>query len=121
MPSATPIVFQTSTPTPTRVPSATQSLTPTIQPTPAYAVIDADPKYGGAVVRSEPGTGRGNQLDILNNGSIVQVLAEIQSVGSETWVRIRVNNLEGWVLQSVLTATALTPSPVPATASPPTP
>ena len=112
LPSVTPIVFQTPTPLPTSVPSATLSPTPTIEPTPAYAVIDADPNYGGAKVRTEPGGG--TQVDILINGTIVQVLPEIQNVGTETWVRIRtLNNIEGWVLQTVLTATTLTPPPTP--------
>jgi SH3-like domain-containing protein len=75
-------------------------------------VIDADPNYGGAKVRTEPGGG--TQVDILINGTIVQVLPEIQNVGTETWVRIRtLNNIEGWVLQTVLTATTLTPPPTP--------
>jgi hypothetical protein len=111
LPSATPIVFQTSTPIPTSVPSATFSQTPTIQPTPAYAVIATDPLYGGATVRSEPGGG--TQVEVLINGTIVQVLPEIQNVGTITWVRIQVNGEEGWVLQDVLTATPLTPTLVP--------
>jgi hypothetical protein len=110
LPSATPIVFQTSTPIHTSMPSATLSPAPTIQPTPVYAVIAADPKYGGATVRSEPGGGI--QVDILINGIIVQVLPEIRNAGTDVWVRIRVNNEEGWVLQDVLAATALTPTPV---------
>jgi hypothetical protein len=111
-PSATPTVFQTSTPIPTSLPSATFSPTLTLQPTPVYAVIAADPKYGGALVRSEPSSS-GTQLATLLNGSIVQVLPDIQNDGSITWVRVRVNNIEGWVLQSVLAATTLVPTPVP--------
>jgi hypothetical protein len=113
------IVVQTSTPLPTSMPSATLSPAFTLQPTPVYAVIAADPMYGGAIVRTEPGVG--TQLAILNNGTIVQVLPEIENVGTITWVRIRVNNLEGWVLQAVLAATTLTPTPIPTSTFTPTP
>jgi SH3-like domain-containing protein len=38
------------------------------------------------------------------------VLPEIESVNGVTWVHIRtLNNIEGWVLQSVLAATRQTP------------
>ncbi|MCX6034871.1 MAG: SH3 domain-containing protein, partial [Chloroflexi bacterium] len=119
LPSTTPIVVQTSTPLPTSIPSATLSPAFTLQPTPVYDVIDAGPIYGGARVRAEPGGG--TVLITLNNGSIVQVLPEIVNVGTETWVRIRVNNIEGWVLQAVLAATSLTPTPVPTSTFTPTP
>jgi len=109
LPSPTPIVVQTSIPLPTSAPSATLSPPPTLQPTPAYAVIAADPSYGGAYIRSEPEVGA--TLLTLLNGSIVQVLPDIQNVGTTTWVRIRVNNVEGWVLQSVLAATTEIPTP----------
>ena len=46
----------------------------------------------------------------LSNGIVVEVLPEIQSVGSLTWVRVRTATAEGWVLQAVLTASALTPT-----------
>jgi len=119
LPSTTPIVVQTSTPLSTSIPSATLSPAFTLQPTPVYDVIDAGPIYGGARVRAEPGGG--TVLITLNNGSIVQVLPEIVNVGTETWVRIRVNNIEGWVLQAVLVATSLTPTPVPTSTFTPTP
>jgi len=119
LPSTTPIVVQTSTPLPTSMPSATLSPAFTLQPTPVYALIAADPMYGGAIVRTEPGVG--TQLAILNNGTIVQVLPEIENVDGITWVRIRVNNLEGWVLQAILAATTLTPTPVPTSTFTPTP
>jgi len=118
LPSATPTVFQTSTPLPTSAPSATLSPTPTIQPTPAYAIINSS-IGGGALLRTEPGSG--TVITAIDNGLLVQVLPEIESVGTVTWVRIRVNTVEGWVLQGVLTATALTPTPIPTTASTPTP
>jgi len=111
LPSATSTVFKTPTPTPNNLPSATLSQSPTIQPTPTYAVIAADPQYGGALVRTVPGGG--TQLATLINGSIVQVLPDIQDIGTETWVLIRINNIEGWILEAVLEATTLAPSPVP--------
>jgi len=111
LPSATPTVFQTPTPLPTRAPSATLSPTYTLEPTPSYAIITS-PELGGAKIRTEPGGG--TVLTTLINGSLVQVLPEIESVGTVTWVHVRaLNNIEGWVLQTVLTAT--TPPPVPTT------
>ena len=110
-PSATPMVLQTSTLLSTSAPSATLSPIPTIQPTLVYAVIAADPIYGGANVRTEPAGG--TVLITLVNGSLVQVLPETQLVGTTTWVHIRVDNIEGWVLQTVLTPTTLIPTPVP--------
>jgi hypothetical protein len=111
LPSSTPTVSLTPTLTLTSTPTFTPSLTPTLQPTPAYAMIAADPKYGGALIRSEPGGGI--LLSTIENGGIVQVLPEITNVGTVPWVHIRVNNLEGWVLQSVLKATTLSPTPIP--------
>jgi hypothetical protein len=116
LPSATPIVVGTSTPLPTREPSATLSLTPTLQPTPAYARITS-PSGGGALLRTEPGSG--TVITALSNGILVEVLPETEMVGTVTWVHIRVNDVEGWVLQTVLTAT--TDTPVPTTEFTPTP
>ncbi len=117
LPSATPIVFKTSTPLPTSEPSATFSQTPTAQPIPSYAIITSS--YGnGALLRTEPGSG--TVITALDNGLLVQVLPDIVSFGTVTWVRIRtLDNIEGWVLQTVLTAT--TQTPIPATAFTPTP
>jgi hypothetical protein len=112
LPSASPTVFQISTPTPTSVPSATPSPTPTFQPTPVYAMITSI-SGGGALMRAEPGTG--TPITAISNGVLVQVLPGIESDGTRTWVRIRVNNVEGWVLQTVLTATTPTPPTVPTT------
>ncbi|MFA5873452.1 MAG: SH3 domain-containing protein [Anaerolineales bacterium] len=109
LPSATPIVFQTPTPLPTSVPSATTLPTDTLEPTPSYAIITS-PELNGANVRTEPASG--TVVITLSNGLLVQVLPEIQNVGTITWVHIRVNNVEGWVLQTVLTATTLIPTPV---------
>jgi Domain of unknown function (DUF389) len=116
LPSATPTVYKTSTPLPPSVPSATHTTTPTLQPTPAYAIISS-PSGGGALMRTLPGSG--TVITPLSNGILVEVLPETQIIGTSTWVRIRVNNVDGWVLQSVLTATSQIPVPV--TPSTPTP
>ena len=110
LPSLTPEGSSgTSTSSPTPSPSATPQPTNTFEPTPSYAMITS-PEFGGANVRSEPGNGI--VLDTLTNGSLVQVLPEIEATGSVTWVHIRLaNNTEGWVLQTVLTAATLTPTP----------
>jgi hypothetical protein len=122
-PTPTPLILPTRTSTVSPVPSSTVTLTPTdtpvptntLQPTPAYAIIQSS-SGGGANVRSEPGGG--TLIVTLINGTLVQVLPEIQTVGSSTWVKVRLmNNVQGWVLQSVLLATDKTPIPT-ATATP---
>jgi hypothetical protein len=107
LPSATATQALTFTSTRTFTSTATTEPTLTFQPTPAYAVIRSS-SGGGANVRTEPGGG--NLIVTLINGSIVEVLPEIQNVGNSTWVKVRLpNNLQGWVLQSVLSATTLVP------------
>ncbi len=106
--------------TPTVKVDATQTFTPaftdttapteTLAPTPAYAVITAS-SGGGALVRTEPSGG--TVVATLINGSIVQVLPETQTVGTLIWVKVRLtNNIQGWVLQTVLVATTQTPPPL---------
>jgi hypothetical protein len=57
----------------------------------------------------------------LINGSIVQVLPETRDVGTTAWVHVRLaNNVDGWVLKTVLTATTTTPSPIPSPTLTPT-
>lgn len=110
LPSTTPFVSRTLTPHPTNALSATPSWTPTIQPTPSYALINSS-IGGGALLRTEPASG--SVITVLDNGLLVQVLPEIEIVGTVTWVRVRtLDTVEGWVLQSVLTATTLTMTPV---------
>jgi len=108
LPSDTPTDLPTPTPTSTVLPSDTPQPTATLQPTPAYAVIEAS-IGGGARVRSDPGSG--TALAVLINGTLVQVMPEIQSVNGLNWVHIRWNNVYGWVLTSVLKATTETPPP----------
>jgi hypothetical protein len=111
LPSTTPVTTQPPAPTSTFTPSSTPqpqpSITPTPLPTAAYAIINS-PTGGGACVRSEPG---GGICTVLTNGIIVQVLPEIQSVNGNNWVRVLWNDVNGWVLAGVLTATTETPPP----------
>jgi hypothetical protein len=110
MPSASPTSFRTNTPVVTQNPSSTPFPSVTPAPPPAYALIKAS-SYGGANLRTEPGGGV--LLYTISNDLIVQVLPEIRNVGTVNWVHVRWNNFDGWVLQSVLTATDLTPTLVP--------
>ena len=112
LPSMTPVTTQPPAPTSTGTPSSTPqpqpTVTPTPQPTPSYAIITAPADYQGANLRSEPGGGA--VLTVLNNGIIVQVLPEIQTAADGTnWVHIVWNDMDGWVLTSVLTATTVKP------------
>ena len=112
LPSATATFTYTPSETITLTATLTPTLTLTMTPTPSYAVINAA-AWGGAKVRSEPGTG--SEITVLINGIIVEVLPEIQSIDGYEWVHIRTaNNIEGWVLKGVLSATSVTPTPVPA-------
>jgi hypothetical protein len=107
LPSATPTIFRTLTPSPSSLPSATFTATLTLAPTPAYAII-ASPELKGANVRTEPAGG--TVIISLVNGTLVEVLPQTQIIVSTPWVRIRVNNVEGWVLQSVLASTTQVPA-----------
>lgn len=123
---ATPIALVSLTPgssptpsrTATQAPSATPTPAPSLEPAPSYAVITS-PAGGGALVRTEPGSG--TVIIALLNGTVVQVLPEVQEVGTAAWARIRMEDgVEGWVLQSVLTAATLTPSSTPSPTLTPT-
>jgi hypothetical protein len=106
----TPTVLPTATVTSTPLPSNTPQPTATAQPTPVYAIIEAV-TGGGAYIRSQPGSGNGTALAVLINGTLVQVMPEIQSVSGISWVHVRWNNEDGWVLTNVLLATTKTPLP----------
>jgi hypothetical protein len=112
IPTNTPTVMPTATViiTTTPLPSNTPQPTATTLPTPVYAVIQAA-TGGGAYIRSQPGSGNGTALAVLINGTLVQVLPEIQSINGISWVDVRWNNVDGWVLSSVLLATTKTPLP----------
>lgn len=104
--SATPRV---NTATPTRLtlavtlpPSETPTVTLTIEPTPVYARVSSD-TGGGVNLRKAP---RGDYIATLDNGSIVEVLPDIQEVSGTFWAHVIATKngtrLEGWILQSVL-------------------
>jgi MFS family permease len=91
-PTATPTLKIPASITPTR------TITP--QPTPVYARIYSA-EGGGAIVRSEPGTGV--ILKSLINDYMIEVLPEVKTYNGVVWVRIRTpDGTEGWVMQSVL-------------------
>ena len=122
LPSVTLAPVQTSTPaaasmTPTALQSQTVSPSPSSQPATSYAVIEAS-VGGGALVRAEPGVGA--QVTTLINGTMVEVLPDVQNVGGYNWARIRTaGKIEGWVLQTVLVSATPSPTvPPSATATP---
>jgi hypothetical protein len=115
LPSNTPTDLPTATMTSTPLPSDTPQPTATPQPTPAYAVIEAV-TGGGAYIRSDPGGG--TALAVLINGTLIQVMPEIQSVNGLSWVHVRWNNVDGWVMTTVLIATTKTPLPPTLTLTP---
>lgn len=109
-PTATPAPTETATPTLPRLePTLTPSPTRTPQATPVYARVNS-PTGGGALIRSEPGSG--SVVQSLLNDTLVEVLPEMREVNNIVWVRIRTaTGVEGWILREVL-ATA-TPAPNP--------
>lgn len=125
-PSMEAISTQTRTPLPTLIilenipteeaiiPQITlpATLTPTITltplATPVWAQIQAL-ESNGANVRSEPGY-KGKIITTILNGTLVQVLAEVEVVDGSTWVHIRLQDqTEGWVVRSLLVSS--TPAP----------
>lgn len=106
-PSRTPMITITPSPTGPTVtptlkipPTFTPTSTITPQPTPVYARIYSA-EGGGAIVRSEPGTG--SILKSLINNYLVEVLPEVKTYNGVIWVRIRTaDGVEGWVMQAVL-------------------
>ena len=91
-PTATPTLQIPASVTPTR------TITP--QPTPVYARIYSA-EGGGAIVRSEPGTGV--ILKSLINDYMIEVLPEVKTYNGIVWVHIRTQDgTEGWVMQMML-------------------
>ena len=116
-----PTATFTVTRTPTKTLTPTVTLTPTA--TPVEALVNVQQEFVGAVVRDEPD---GTILTSLFNGSLVIILGDVQGgEGGRRWVRVYdpENDVEGWVLESLLiTATPLaSPTTAPsATPAPPT-
>ncbi|MCJ7432864.1 MAG: hypothetical protein MUO77_05185 [Anaerolineales bacterium] len=80
----------------------TPTITLTIEPTPVYAKINAN-EGGGANLRKAP---NGKFLAVLENGTLVEVLSDIQEITGVTWAHVVATKngirIEGWILQSVL-------------------
>jgi len=101
---------QTATPVPLTMAvtlplTETATITLTIEPTPVYARISSD-RGGGVNLRKSPGL-IGSWITVLDNGSMVIVLPEVQVVENAPWAHVIATKggkqLEGWILQSVLT------------------
>ncbi len=103
-PSRTPTRVATNTLIPTRTP--TQTVTP--EPTPVWARV-AVKDGNGAWVRNQPNFD-GDYVQSLLNGTLVQVLPDVEQTDGVTWVKVRLaDGTEGWIVRSLL-ATA-TPAP----------
>lgn len=119
--TATPNEDETSTPilNLTLPPSATPTITLTIQPTPVYGRIAAN-EGGGANLRETP---EGTYILTLLNGTIVETDSQFEEVNGVTWIHVfaTVNNqkIEGWLLDSVVAYA--TPAPNFEPSSTPTP
>ncbi|OJX41216.1 MAG: hypothetical protein BGO78_00250 [Chloroflexi bacterium 44-23] len=85
----------------TLAPTKSPTITLTPLPTPIWAEIRA-PESNGANVRSEAGY-KGKILTSILNGTLVQVLPEVEVLDGNTWVHIRLQNeMEGWIVRSLL-------------------
>ena len=112
--TSTPRV-QTATPVPLTLQvtlplTETPTVTLTIEPTPVYAKISSD-SGGGVNLRKSP---NGTYIATLDNGSVVIVLPDVQVVENVPWAHVIATKngrqLEGWILQTVLTMA--TPVPI---------
>ena len=103
-------VFSETNPTLTLVIPATLTPTVTLTPlsTPIWAEIQAI-ESNGANIRAEPGY-NGKIISTVLNGTLIQVLPEVQVVDNNTWVHIRLQDqTEGWIVRSLLVSS--TPAP----------
>lgn len=96
-----------STRTPTLQTPTAQNLTstPTLEATPVYARVFTETGQG-ANVRAAPGSDTTILVQLVN-GSLLEILPEIQILNGITWLHIRTaEGIEGWIIQSlVITAT----------------
>jgi len=116
-PSTTPTIVNTPTvepftPTPTRtrtlVPTQTYTLTVAPEPTPVWARINAS-EGNGALIRDKPSYDAVVVQSLLN-GSLVEVLNEVETTGNVAWVHVRTTNgKEGWIVRALLRTA--TPAP----------
>jgi uncharacterized protein YgiM (DUF1202 family) len=89
-------------------PTLTPTLTLTPLSTPIWAEIQAI-ESNGANIRAEPGY-NGKIISTVLNGTLIQVLPEVEVVDNNTWVHIRLQDqTEGWIVRSLLISS--TPAP----------
>jgi len=97
-------IEQSSTPQPTPSPTPIDTITP--EPTPIFAIIITQ-NNEGANVRANP---EGEIIATLLDGTLVEILSGSQLVDGLTWINIRTtDNLEGWIIQDLITITTPTP------------
>ena len=96
-------------------PTETPTITLTIEPTPVYARVVSD-SGGGVNLRKTP---NGTYIATLDNGSIVEVLPEVQVLSNTPWAHVIATRngrrMEGWILQSVLIMATPVPNWQPST------
>jgi uncharacterized membrane protein len=112
LPVATPEFTATPSVTPkltnTLAPSQTPTLTITPKPTPVWAKVYSA-TYSGVLVRKTPGFD-GEYLTSVDNGSLIQVLPEVELVDGVYWAHVMLEDGRvGWMVRSLL----LTATPVP--------
>lgn len=98
-----------STVTQAILPTQTATTTVTIAPTPVWAQVYSA-EFNGAVVRAEPKYG-GKVVKIVENGDVVQILPETVTTGQVIWVHVSIppDGTEGWMVQTLL----ITATPAP--------
>jgi len=116
-PSATqPVATPKVTPLPNITPQATNTVAPTLtptvtitpKPTPVWAKVYSA-TYSGVLVRKTPGFD-GEYLTSVDNGSLIQVLPEVELVDGVYWAHVMLEDGRvGWMVRSLL----LTATPVP--------
>lgn len=103
------------TPSLTPTQSRTPTITPTATATPVEALVRVQ-EEAGAFMRDAPD---GNIISTLFNGSVVVLSGQTDTgQGSRTWLQVfdLENQVEGWILQSLL----ITATPAPTEPPPPT-
>jgi hypothetical protein len=98
----------TLTPTLTLTPTVTATATFTPTPTPFFLVVFTSSGQG-ALVRAEP---KGEVVDFLSDGDLVEVLPEQIELDGITWVKVILPNRNtGWIQFNLLRQPTPTPTP----------
>jgi hypothetical protein len=107
-------VTSTITPLPTTTPTPESTYTPTftITPTPTLVWAKITATGGnGAIIREKPDF-KAPVVQSLLNGTLVQVLPEVENIGYVKWIHIRtVNGREGWIVLDLLRTATPPPHP----------